>query len=80
MVAVAITGRGRDDDRVQSERAGFAAHLVKPVDTDVLVRLLDSFPDTESHESAGTSDVMAARFRRDVPDPARAGKSDKRRA
>lgn len=28
---IAVTGYGRDDDRAQSEQAGFNAHLVKPV-------------------------------------------------
>jgi CheY-like chemotaxis protein len=34
---VALTGYGRDKDRARSEQAGFARHLVKPVD---LSRLL----------------------------------------
>jgi hypothetical protein len=39
-VLVALTGWGQDDDRRRSEKAGFDAHLVKPVDDAVLGRLL----------------------------------------
>jgi len=37
---VALSGWGQDDDRRRSEEAGFDAHLVKPIDNGVLVRLL----------------------------------------
>ena len=37
---VAITGYGCEADRVRSEAAGFAAHLVKPVDLDRLESVL----------------------------------------
>lgn len=37
---VALTGYGRPEDRVRSKRAGFDAHLVKPVDPDALLELL----------------------------------------
>ncbi len=37
---VAITGWGRDEDRRQSSEAGFDRHLTKPVDTDVVRRLV----------------------------------------
>jgi CheY-like chemotaxis protein len=36
---IALTGYGQDDDRTRTREAGFAAHLVKPVD---VKRLLDS--------------------------------------
>ena len=39
-ILVALTGWGQDADRRRSEEAGFDAHLVKPVDHQVLVRLL----------------------------------------
>ncbi len=39
-LVVAISGWGQDEDRRQSCAAGFDAHLVKPVDLDVLQRLL----------------------------------------
>jgi signal transduction histidine kinase/CheY-like chemotaxis protein len=38
---VAVTGFGQSSDRSRSERAGFAAHLVKPVQLDTLVATLD---------------------------------------
>jgi CheY-like chemotaxis protein len=37
---VALTGYGRDEDRRRSHAAGFDDHLVKPIDPDVLERLL----------------------------------------
>jgi signal transduction histidine kinase/DNA-binding response OmpR family regulator len=37
---VAVTGYGQDNDRKRSREAGFAAHIVKPVDIDVLTRVL----------------------------------------
>jgi PAS domain S-box-containing protein len=39
---VALTGYGFPEDRVQSRQAGFARHLVKPVEPDVLHRELNS--------------------------------------
>jgi len=36
---VAMTGYGRDEDRKESEQAGFNLHLVKPVDATRLVHL-----------------------------------------
>ncbi len=37
---VALTGYGQDDDVARTAEAGFAEHLVKPVDLDVLDRVL----------------------------------------
>jgi len=37
---IAVTGFGRDIDRERSKSAGFAHHLVKPIDFDQLARLL----------------------------------------
>jgi PAS domain S-box-containing protein len=42
-VMVALTGWGQDDDRRRSEKAGFDAHLVKPVDDAALGKLLMEF-------------------------------------
>jgi CheY-like chemotaxis protein len=39
---VAITGWGQDEDREQSNAAGFDIHLVKPVDHDELLRVVGS--------------------------------------
>jgi CheY-like chemotaxis protein len=41
-VLIAITGYGRDDDRLRSRRAGIDHHLVKPVAPDALRSLIDS--------------------------------------
>ncbi len=38
---VALSGYGQEQDRRRSQEAGFALHLVKPVDTDMLVHMLD---------------------------------------
>jgi CheY-like chemotaxis protein len=43
-VLVALTGWGQDADRQKSREAGFDAHIVKPVDPDVLANLLVEFP------------------------------------
>jgi CheY-like chemotaxis protein len=40
---VAVTGRGRDEDRRRSAEAGIDLHLVKPADPGELVRLLRKF-------------------------------------
>jgi CheY-like chemotaxis protein len=39
-VLVALTGWGQDEDRERSKKAGFDAHVVKPVDEAALRRLL----------------------------------------
>jgi PAS domain S-box-containing protein len=38
---VALTGWGQEEDRRRSKSAGFDAHYVKPIDPDVLEKLLD---------------------------------------
>ncbi|HPZ96932.1 MAG TPA: PAS domain S-box protein [Phycisphaerae bacterium] len=40
MPAIALSGYGREQDVEQSRSAGFAAHLIKPVDTDRLVQVV----------------------------------------
>ncbi len=42
MKIVALTGWAQDEDRRKTQEAGFDEHLVKPVDLEVLRRLLDS--------------------------------------
>jgi CheY-like chemotaxis protein len=37
---VALTGYGREEDKLQAIAAGFDYHLVKPVDSDALKRLV----------------------------------------
>jgi CheY-like chemotaxis protein len=41
---IAVTGYGQVSDRERSLRAGFSAHVVKPVSLDVLQRLLEASP------------------------------------
>ena len=41
-VMIALTGYSEPDDRQRGKDAGFAAHLVKPVDPDDLARMLSS--------------------------------------
>jgi CheY-like chemotaxis protein len=38
---IAITGYGQDQDRARASAAGFDRHLVKPVDLDALVRMIE---------------------------------------
>jgi PAS domain S-box-containing protein len=39
---IALTGYGQDQDKRRSDEAGFALHLVKPVDVEKLVQALDT--------------------------------------
>jgi signal transduction histidine kinase/CheY-like chemotaxis protein len=48
IVLVALTGYGQPSDREQSEGAGFDHHLVKPVDLDRVIELLDALPPREA--------------------------------
>ncbi|HUG52200.1 MAG TPA: response regulator [Vicinamibacteria bacterium] len=41
---VAMTGYGQAEDRARSRQAGFAAHLVKPIQPDALARLMAELP------------------------------------
>jgi PAS domain S-box-containing protein len=40
-VLIALTGYGQEKDRLRSREAGFAYHLVKPIDLDALERVLE---------------------------------------
>jgi CheY-like chemotaxis protein len=40
-ILIALTGHVRDKDKRKSDDAGFSAHLVKPIDAERLVKLLD---------------------------------------
>jgi CheY-like chemotaxis protein len=40
-VLIALTGWGQDSDRTRGREAGFHHHLVKPVEPDALVAVLD---------------------------------------
>jgi PAS domain S-box-containing protein len=50
---VALTGWGQEEDRKKSREAGFDAHLVKPIDYDALLHLLDSFSPPIAPSPAG---------------------------
>jgi CheY-like chemotaxis protein len=40
-ILIALTGYGQDQDRRRSAEAGFASHLVKPVDAQTLIHIVD---------------------------------------
>jgi CheY-like chemotaxis protein len=42
MLLIAQTGWGQDEDKRRTSEAGFDGHLVKPVDPDDLLRLVDT--------------------------------------
>lgn len=46
---VALTGWGRDDDRLHTEIAGFDEHVVKPADPDAVIRLVRDAPARQMH-------------------------------
>jgi PAS domain S-box-containing protein len=43
MLLVALTGYGREEDRRRALESGFDHHIVKPIDPDLLERLISSF-------------------------------------
>jgi two-component system CheB/CheR fusion protein len=56
VVLVAMTGWGRDEDRLRTREAGFDFHLVKPIDASVVKAILDGmrprhYPDQGSAEA-----------------------------
>jgi PAS domain S-box-containing protein len=54
IVLVALTGWGQDEDRHRSRDAGFDAHMVKPVDHNLLLNLLASLPSETRAKSHAT--------------------------
>ena len=54
MVLVAVTGWGQDADRNRSRAAGFNHHLVKPVDHNVVLEILDSIPARTASQAQAT--------------------------
>jgi CheY-like chemotaxis protein len=44
MAVIAITGWGQDEDRRRTRESGFDDHLVKPVDSNDLTRVLAELP------------------------------------
>jgi len=55
IVLIAVSGYGLPEDQRKAEQAGFDAHLVKPVDLDLLTQLLDrrEIDDPRAVERAG---------------------------
>jgi PAS domain S-box-containing protein len=53
MTLVAMTGYGHEEERRRTREAGFQAHLVKPVNFDMLRELLSSLPANQSHNGRG---------------------------
>lgn len=47
LMIIAVTGWGQPADRLQTSNTGIDAHLVKPVDPDILFKLIDSSSDLE---------------------------------
>jgi len=50
MWLIALTGYGQASDRVTGQEVGFDEHLVKPIDTDGLLRLLDEMRQVSSRQ------------------------------
>jgi CheY-like chemotaxis protein/two-component sensor histidine kinase len=53
VLLVALTGWGKDEDRRRSADAGFDAHLVKPADSNDLLRLLETLTPATSRNKTG---------------------------
>jgi CheY-like chemotaxis protein len=51
MLLIALTGYGQDTDRAQAMEAGFDAHLLKPVDVDILCNLISEHCGSNSIQS-----------------------------
>jgi CheY-like chemotaxis protein len=49
---IAVTAYGKDEDKAQSEKAGFALHLLKPVSPGTLLRVLEDVPRAVSDSDA----------------------------
>ena len=43
MMLVAMTGHGRESDRLQARAAGFDVHMCKPIDIELVERMLETF-------------------------------------
>ena len=58
---VALSGYGQEEDRRRSKAAGFDHHLVKPVDIDVVIKLLAGAPAPTSAGPNPTGKTMPVR-------------------
>jgi signal transduction histidine kinase/ActR/RegA family two-component response regulator len=54
---IALTGYGQPSDRRRTEAAGFAAHLVKPVDMRALLSLLETMVDGNTRRAARSGSI-----------------------
>jgi len=50
VMLIALSGWGQDEDRMRSREAGFDLHLVKPVDSQALLKILDKVRTTLPNE------------------------------
>jgi CheY-like chemotaxis protein len=41
-ILIALTGYGHDQDKRRSDEAGFALHLVKPIEVETLLQAIDT--------------------------------------
>ncbi|MEO5860176.1 MAG: response regulator, partial [Pyrinomonadaceae bacterium] len=48
IVLIALTGWGQEEDRQRSREAGFARHMVKPIEHDELIKILDELDSSAS--------------------------------
>ncbi len=48
LLIVAVTGWGQDEDRQRSKEAGFDTHVVKPVDSTTIMKMLAALPTARS--------------------------------
>ena len=67
IMLVAVTGYGREEDRVLAHEAGFDYHFVKPADVDILRHVLGTAPGALNNR-AGMVDGRPPR--REMPAPA----------
>jgi PAS domain S-box-containing protein len=58
-VLVAVTGWGREEDRRRSQEAGFDDHIVKPVEPDILNRILADLQSRRTPSNAAGSQPSA---------------------
>jgi two-component system, chemotaxis family, CheB/CheR fusion protein len=61
LVLVALTGWGQDEDRNRSREAGFDAHMVKPVNFDLLLKFLNSVPPSPDSQSPSKRELSRGR-------------------
>jgi CheY-like chemotaxis protein len=67
---IALTGYGKDQDRRRGEEAGFSGHLVKPVDAEEILRVIDAVRDGPKMEAGRVTDSSRHRKPR-CPSPSR---------